>query len=226
MSKQDKSSLCSSIHPAHGKPQDMKEWTLSGAESLDQAVSSQPDSPGVEMLSFSLSHQLLTPTVGPNDVMFPGVSDFTAAQDLNDHNDMPQDFKYSYVDFFDSDACLKNATPDDSISIGHSSHTEDGQLITAPDPWNSMMPDAGQYPVTTLDQLSPSMFQTLPVSPPLTEVSNDICVTSACSHPGFPSFMAPDDSLLGDFASISTHGINPTEPLFPDTPLSERVPNK
>jgi hypothetical protein len=31
--------------------------------------------------------------------------------------------------------------------------------------------------------------------------------------------MAPDDSLLGDFTTspIGTHGINPAEPLFPNT---------
>lgn len=199
----------------------MKEWTLNSAESIDQAMS-KPES---QMLSFSLSHQLMTPTVGPSDVMFPDVSDFAATQDLNDHNDMSQDFKYSYMDLFDSDAGLKTGTPDDAISLGHSSHTEDGQLIAGPDTWNSMT-DAGQYLVTTtLDQLSGGMFQTLPVSPPLTEASNDVCVTSSCSHPGFPSFMAPDDTLLGDF-TISAQGINPADPLFPNTTLGERDPNK
>ncbi|KAJ5692717.1 hypothetical protein N7462_002140 [Penicillium macrosclerotiorum] len=221
LSSHDNSSLCS-LPSAHGNPQDMKDWSLSAPDSLDQAMSSK-DSPQVQMLSFSLSQQLMTPTVGPNDVMYTGV-DFPAVSDLHDHNDLPRDF-YSYVDLsaMDNDVCVQTSTPDDALSVAHSSHTEDGQLT-----WNAMMHD-NQYPGTTLDQLSSSIFQAVPVSPPLTEASNDISVTSSCSHSAFPSFLAPDDTLLGDFthSPIGNPGLNPAEPLFPSvSPLSEKDPNR
>lgn len=206
----------------------MKDWNMNTTESLDQAISSK-ESPQVQMLSFSLSQQLMTPTVGPNDVMYTGV-DFPAVPDLHDHNELPRDL-YSFVDLsaMDNDVCVQTSTPDDAYSVGHSSHSEDGPLMSAPE-WNPMMHD-NHYPGTTLDQLSSSLFQTVPVSPPLTEASNDISVTSSCSHPGFPSYLAPDDTLLGDFnaSPMANHGINPTEPLFPNTsasPLSEKDPNR
>ncbi|KAJ5106049.1 hypothetical protein NUU61_003396 [Penicillium alfredii] len=222
LSSQDNSSLCSSIQTAHGNPQDLKDWTLNDAEPIDQAMSSsKPESAEVHMLSFSLSQQLMTPTVGPNDVMYPGV-DFPAVPDLNDHNEVPREFFSSFVDLssMDNDVCVQSGTSDDALSVGHSSHTEDGQLT-----WNSMMSD-NQYPGTTLDQLSSGLFQSVPVSPPLTEASNDVSVTS-CSHPGFPSFLAHDDTLIGDFTSpIGTQGINPSDPLFPSASLNEGDPNR
>ncbi|KAJ5116158.1 hypothetical protein N7456_000506 [Penicillium angulare] len=230
MSSHDNSSLCSSIATSHGNPQDMKDWTMNTTESLDQAISTK-ESPQVQMLSFSLSQQLMTPTVGPNDVMYTGV-DFPAVPDLHDH-ELPRDF-YSFVDLssMDNDVCgVQAGSPDDALSVAHSSHTDEGHYMTGPESWNVMMSD-GQYPGTTLDQLSSSLFQTVPVSPPLTEASNDIPITSSCAHPGFPSFMPADDSLLGDYTTspMGNQGIiSPSEPLFPNTsstPLSEKDPNR
>ncbi|KGO73726.1 hypothetical protein PITC_039370 [Penicillium italicum] len=224
MSSHDNSSLCSSIRTAHGNPQDMKDWTMNHQESLDQAIS-KTDSSEVHMLSFSLSQQLMTPTVGPNDVMYPGM-DFPAVPDMNDH-EMTRDLYNSFLDFssVENDVCVGNGTPDDTLSIGHSSHsTEDGHYITGPESWTPMMHDA-HYPGTTMEQYSSGLFQTAPVSPPLTDASNDMSVTSSCSHAGYTSFMAPDDALLGDFTTSpigTTHGLNPAEPLFPSSSLNER----
>lgn len=224
LSSQDSASLCSSIPTGHIS-QDMKDWSLNSTDSLEQATSSK-DSPQVHMLSFSLSQPLMTPTVGPNDVMYHGM-DFQVSE-LQDHNEMPRDF-YSFVDMsaMDHDSSgMQSSTPDDALSVAHSTHTEDGHFL-GHDQW-SMMPE--HYPGTTLDQLSSSLFQTaVPVSPPLTEASNDISVTSSCSHPGFPSFMATDDSMIGDYTTspLGNHGINPAEPLFPGaSPLSEKDPNR
>ncbi|KAJ5519557.1 hypothetical protein N7463_000010 [Penicillium fimorum] len=227
MSSHDNSSLCSSIRTAHGNPQDMKDWTMNRQESLDQAMS-KPDSSEVHMLSFSVSQQLMTPTVGPNDVMYPGV-DFPAVPDMNDH-EMTRDL-YNFLDFssVENDVCVGNGTPDDALSIGHSSHsTEDGHYITGPESWTPMMHDA-HYPGTTLEQFPSGLFQTVPVSPPLTDASNDMSVTSSCSHAGYTSFMASDDALLGDFTTSpigTTHGLNPTEPLFPSSSLNDRDFNR
>ncbi|CAG7988545.1 unnamed protein product [Penicillium salamii] len=220
MSSHDNSSLCSSIRTAHGNPQDMKNWTLNHPESFDQKT----DPSEVHMLSFSLSQQLMTPTVGPNDVMYP--VDFPAVPDMNEH-EMSRDIYSTFLDFssVENDSCARNGTPDDALSIGHSSHTDDGHYIT--ESWTPMMHGA-HYPGTTMEQFSSGLYQTVPVSPPLTEASNDMSVAS-CSHPGFPSFMAPDDALLqGDFTTspIGAHGINPAEPLFPSTSLNERDLNR
>ncbi|KAJ6157609.1 hypothetical protein N7470_005201 [Penicillium chermesinum] len=218
LSSQDSASLCSSVSTGHGIPQDMKDWNLN-PESLEQATSSK-DSPQVHMLSFSLSQPLMTPTVGPNDVMYPSM-DFPAVSDLQDHNEMPRDF-YSFVDIsaMDHDASgMQSSTPDDALSVAHS--TEDGHFL-GHDTW-SMMPEA-HYPGTTLDQLSSNRSGLSP----LTEASNDISVTSSCSHPGFPSFMAPNESMIGEYTSpLGSHGINPAEPLFPNaSPLSDKDPNR
>ncbi|KAJ5793451.1 hypothetical protein N7457_000050 [Penicillium paradoxum] len=228
MSSHDSSSLCSSIRTTHGNTQDMKDWTLSRQESIDQAMS-KADSPEVHMLSFSLSQQLMTPTVGPHDVMYPGV-DFPAVPDMNDH-EMSRDLYNSFLDFssVENDVCVGNGTPDDALSIGHSSHsTEDGHYITGPESWTPMMHDA-HYPGTTMEQFSSGLFQTVPVSPPLTDASNDMSVTSSCSHSGFTAFMAPDDALLGDFVASpigATHGLHPAEPLFPSSSLNDRDINR
>ncbi|KAJ5884792.1 hypothetical protein N7495_009302 [Penicillium taxi] len=217
LSNHDALSLCSTL--SHGTPQDIKDWNMNTTDSLEQAISK--DSPQVHMLSFSMSQPMMASTVGPNDVMYTGV-DFPAVPDMHDHNELPRDF-YSFVDLssMDNDVCgVQATTPDDCLSVAHSSHTEDGQLMASHEPWNTMMPD-GHYPGTTLDQLSSSIFQTVPVSPPLTEASNDMSVTSSCSHAGFPSFMASDDSYL-----TSPIGLNPAEPMFPSTPLSEKDVNR
>jgi hypothetical protein len=221
MSSHDSSSLCSSIRTAHGNPQDMKNWTLNHQDSIDR----KQDPSEVHMLSFSLSQQLMTPTVGLNDVMYPGV-DFPAVPDMNDH-EMSRDLYNSFLDFssVENDVCARNGTPDDALSIGHSSHTDDGHYIA--ESWTPMMHEA-HYPGTTMEQYSSGLFQTAPVSPPLTEASNDMSVTS-CSHPGFSSFMAPDDALLGgDFTTspLGVHGINPAEPLFPSTSINDRDLNR
>lgn len=211
----DNSSLCSSIRTAHGTSQDMKNWNLNHQESLDM----KQESSEVQMLSFSLSHHLMTPTVGPNDVMYP--VDFPAVPEMNDH-EISRDLYSSFLDFssVENDACARNGTPDDVLSIGHSSHTDDGHYVA--ESWTPMMHGA-HYPGTTMDQYSSGLFQTVPVSPPLTEASNDMSVAS-CSHQGFSTFMTPDDTLLGDFTTspIGTHGINPAEPLFPSTSLNDR----
>lgn len=233
LSSQDNFSLCSSTHHSHGT--DLKSWGLSDADALDHGVisSSKPESPEVQMLSFSLSQQLLPTTVGPSDVIYHTGADY---QDIGEHNDLDfshaHDFSHysSLVDFaaYDNDACGQNGTqpctPDDALSVGHSSHTD-----TTNDTWNSLMADTRSYHASTLDHLATNLFQPMPVSPPLTEASNDISVTSSCSHTGYPSFMTHEDAMLKDVTAtpLTSHGINLGDPLFPLTPpLSEQDPNR
>lgn len=231
---QDSYSFTSSTH-AHGNNAHDLSWSMSDGEAFDPAgMSSKPsESPEVQMLSFSLSQQLLPQsTVGPNEIMYhpSGVEFHPQHQhnqhqhhqpmDFNDHSDMDfsqaQDFSHysAFVDFsaLDNDSGVQTA--DDSLSVAHShSHTDDGHL------WTSMM--GSHRP--SLDGL----FNPVPVSPPLTEASNDFSVTSSCSQSGYPAFMANDDAMLKDITagpSLSNHGINLGDPIFPVTPpLNEDV---
>lgn len=236
ISNQDNYSFTSSTH-GHGNNAHDLSWSMSDGDSFDATcLSSKPsESPEVQMLSFSLSQQLMPQsTVGPSDIMYqPSGVEFHPHQpqhhhhhqshhqpmDFNDHSDMDfsqaQDFSHcsAFVDFsaLDNDSSVQTA--DDSLSVAHSHHTDDGHL------WNSMM---GSH--------RPSMdglFNSVPVSPPLTEASNDFSVTSSCSQNGYPAFMANDDAMLKDITaapSLSSHGINLGDPLFPVTPpLAEDV---
>lgn len=58
LSSQDNFSLCSSTHQTHGTPNGLRglSWPLGDMDALDNGVmsSSKPESPEVQMLSFSL----------------------------------------------------------------------------------------------------------------------------------------------------------------------------
>lgn len=238
ISSQDNFSLCSSTQQPHGTPHGLS-WPLGDVDALDNGAmaSSKQESPEVQMLSFSLSQQLMPSTVGPSDVMYHNASDFPGIQDMGDQNDLDfahaQDYHYSsLVDFtaYENDATGHNGTqsctPDDSLS--HSSHADDAQL-SAHDTWNSMVTDSRNYQGSNMDQFSSSIFQTMPVSPPLTDASHDISVTSSCPHSGYPTYMTNEDAMLKDITAtpMGTQGINLADPLFPLTPpLSDQDPNR
>ncbi|KAF9888135.1 hypothetical protein FE257_009271 [Aspergillus nanangensis] len=231
ISSQDNFSLCSSTHHTHGTPNGLS-WALGDVDAIENGVisSSKPESPEVQMLSFSLSQQLMPSTVGPSDVMYHNGSEFPSLHDVGEQNDMDfshaQDYHYSsLVDFtaYENDTSGHNGTqsctPDETLS--HSSHTDDT--------WNSMVTDARNYQGSNLDQFTSNLFQTIPVSPPLTEASHDVSVTSSCSHSGYPTFMSHEDAMLKDVTTtpIGNQGINFGDPLFPLTPpLSDQDPNR
>lgn len=243
LSSQDNYSLCSSSH-ANGSIHDMHSWSFGDADIVDNAAalhpsSHKPESPEVQMLSYSLSHQLMpSSTVGPSDAMYQPGPEFRAFQDYNvDHNDMDysqaQDFTHysAFVDVsaFENDSNIQNGSQsctDDSVSVGQSSssHTDDGHMAASHESWNSMMHRSSLSGLPS----SSSMFPSVPVSPPLTDSSNDFSVTSSCSHPGYLAFMANDDAMLKDITaapSLSSHGINLGDPIYPLTPpLNERNP--
>lgn len=226
LSSQD---LRSSTHHGHGTPNGMTTWALNDADVLDNISSTNPESPEVQLLSFSLSQQLMPPTVGPSDMMYQPGTDFPVVPDMADHNDLDfspsQDFHHQYssmVDFtaFDNDACAQNGaqscSPAGTLSSGQS--TDDSQFVASNDAWNSMMTDARSYHGSSLDQFSRNIFQPAPASPPLTESGNDGCTTSASSHSGYPAFVANDDALMKDMTATRIAPLNPGDPLFPLSP--------
>ncbi|OJJ44365.1 hypothetical protein ASPZODRAFT_71752 [Penicilliopsis zonata CBS 506.65] len=233
LSSQDNFSLCSSTQHGRGTSHEMKAWSLSDDIIDPSAVSTEPESPEVQMLSFSLSQQLLPSAGSQSDVIYHAVSDYAGLPDMNDQNDLDFQNYASMVDFnaYENDACAQNGSQnsvsDDALSVGHSSHTDDSHFVAASDAW-PLTVDTGNYSGSPLEQLS-NAFQTAPVSPPLTEASNDVSVTSSCPHSGYPSYMPHDGVMLRDVTTtpICGQGLNLGDPMFPLTPpLSEQDPNR
>ncbi|KAI9369026.1 putative C2H2 finger domain protein [Aspergillus egyptiacus] len=212
---------------------DMKPWGLNDVDSLDShsITSTKPESPAVQMLSFSLSqHALLHSAAGASDIMYSAGSEFHGLPEA-EQNDMDfskgQDFNHytSLFDFsaFENDVNGQNGTHP-SCTPEHGSPV--GDSLTG-DAWN-MVSDT-RYNQGPMDHFNGNVFQNMPVSPPLTEASNDLSVTSSCSHPGFPAFMTHEDAMLKDVTAtpIGPQGINLGDPIFPLTPpLNDQDPNR
>ncbi|KAL6238266.1 hypothetical protein BDW75DRAFT_33218 [Aspergillus navahoensis] len=219
---QDSFSLCSST--AHSD----KPWSMNDVDSLDSnsIASSKPDSPAVQMLSFSLSqHALLHSGVGASDIMYSAGSEFHGLPEVGEQTEMDfskQDFNpyNSLFDFsaFDNDVNGQSGTHP-SCTPDHGSPAGDG--------WNSLVSDS-RYNQGSMEQFSGNVFN-MPVSPPLTEASNDLAVTSSCSHSGYPAFMSHEDAMLKDITTtpVGTQGVNLGDTIFPLTPpLNEQGPNR
>ncbi|KAH8694974.1 putative C2H2 finger domain protein [Talaromyces proteolyticus] len=222
---QDHFILSSALHHT----QDMDQWTLSTSDSMESSpIATQPETPEVQMLSYSFSHQLIPSGAGINDTaaMFPSLSDVQVAGNMGDHGDMDfshtQDFTQAFsslVDFpYDHD---EGCTRDDTASPGHASHHDDCHLVSTQDTW-SLPLDTSNYGGAAFDQITNAL--SAPVSPPLTE-SSHISVTSACSQPAYP-FRNQDETLMGD-ATVCGQNISLGEPFLPLTPpLNEQDPNR
>jgi len=238
LSSQESFSLSSSL-PHGARTSHELDWTLAKSESIESSplTLTKPETPDVQMMSYTFSQQLLPTSTAHSNVaqpMFHSLSELQAIQGVGDHNELdlsqPQDFQnFSMVDFtFDNDTCLSDGNqqccPDDDVSVGHSSHTDDHQMVTASGNWGSLALETGDF--HALEHLSTNIFQA-PVSPPLTEESN-VSVTSACSQSGFPSFRGHEETLLGDGGSaIGSQNIGLTDSFFPLTPpLSDQDPNR
>lgn len=233
VSSQDHFSLSSSLQHTS---QDLDQWTLSTSDSIESSpiTSTQPETPEIQMLSYSFSHQLLPTGAGHNGVsdasMFPALSDLQAAQGLGEHNDLDmsqaQDFQAfsSMVDFtFDNDACTSDGNQgcmhDETASLGNSSHNDDGHF------WKSLSLDTGNFPGSAFDQMPHGLPGA--VSPPLTEASQ-VSVTSA-SQSAY-SFRGQDETLLGENnanSTVSGQNLNLGDSFLPLTPpLSDQDPNR
>ncbi|KKK20841.1 hypothetical protein P175DRAFT_0189157 [Aspergillus ochraceoroseus IBT 24754] len=240
LSSQDNFSLCSSTAQTCDISNEMKPWGLNDTDTLDSGsiASTKPESPEVQMLSFSLSqHALLHSAVGASDIMYSAGSHFHGLPDVEQNEldySKAQEFNH-YTSLFDFSAFendvqngSQSCTPDDGLSISHGSPTDDSHLATS-EAWNSLVSDSRNYQRSSVDQFTGNVFQPIPVSPPLTEASNDISVTSSCSHSGYPSFMSHEDAMLKDITAtpVGPHGINLGDPIFPLTPpLNEQDPNR
>ena len=207
-----------------GVPADIGSWALSDSEALGNVQSTSSRSPEMQMLSFSLSQQLLPSTAGANDILYPTRADYPVVPNVSGHNDLDlapsQDFhQYSSMvdlDVFDNDPCTQNGslsyTSDDTPSVSHSSHTDDSQLITAHGAWSPVMTDIDNFHKPGLDQLTTSMLGR--VSPSLTEA------LPASSYPHIPG----DTSMRSMRRGAPVHqAINLEGRPFPLTPpLTEK----
>ncbi|KAL2867293.1 putative C2H2 finger domain protein [Aspergillus lucknowensis] len=232
---QDNFSLCSSTAQSRDTSE-MKHWTLNDLDSTDSnsIASTKPDSPAVQMLSLSLSqHALLHSAVGASDIMYSAGSEFHGLPDV-EQSDMDfskaQDFSH-YTSLFDFSAFENDANghsgSHSSCTPDQGSPTGDSQLAPS-DSWN-IVSDTGYNRRSTMDHFTGNLFQHVPVSPPLTEASNDVSVTTSCSHPGYPAYMSHEDAMLKDITAtpVGAQGINLGDPIFPLTPpLNEQDPSR
>jgi hypothetical protein len=226
---QDSFSLCSNT--THSDASDLKPWALNDVDSVNSnsLASTKPDSPAVQMLSFSLSqHALLHSAVGASDIMYSAGSEYHGLPDVS-QSDMDyakaQDFNNHYTSLFDFSAfendvngTHSSCTPDRGSPVGDSQLAD--WSIASDNRYNQSM-----------DHFA-GVFHPMPVSPPLTEASHDLSVTSSCSHSGYPAFMSHEDAMLKDITTTTTtpvgpQGINLGDPIFPLTPpLNEQDPNR
>jgi hypothetical protein len=230
--------LCSSL-PHGTRASHELDWTLTKPESIESnpLTLTKPETPEVQMLSYSFSQQLLPTSTAHSNVAEPAMYS-SLIQGVGDHNELSlsqaQDFQnFSMVDFhFDNDTCLSDGNQqccaDDDMSVGHSSHADDPQMVTASGSWGSLTSltlDTGNFHGSALEHLSANIYQA-PVSPPLTEESN-VSVTSACSQSGYPSFHGREETLLDGGSAIGSQNLGLTDSFFPLTPpLSDQDPNR
>lgn len=233
LSNRDSFSLHSSDHTVDEASNALNHyWTLNDPEALNGELvpCSEEQSHGVQM-PFPVSQHLLPSALNQNDLPFHNVSDSSAVRNVAAHNDL--ELSQAHQDFqtcslledlvYDNDACSQNGLQnyhDDFLSLGHDALTDDKHLAGANDAWSSLQASA-------LGQISPDFLPPVPVSPPLTEASNDISVTSSCSNTGY-TLPVHDDVLFAEVATpIGGQGINLRDPLFPVTPpLTAHDPNR
>lgn len=219
---QDHFSLSSAIRQS----QDMDQWTLSTSDSMESSpIPTQPETPEVAMLSYSFSQQLIPSVTGINDsaTMFPPLPDIQIAGGLAEHAEMDFPNTHHFASAFaasslfeypyDNDDTAQRCMHDDTASLGHNSHHEDGQLFSTQDTWNLSL-DTSNLAGANFDQLTNVLSP--PVSPPLTEASQ----VSASSQAAF-SFSGHEDTLVND-QKMGVH--DPFHPLSP--PLNDQDPNR
>lgn len=184
-----------------------------------------------------LSHTLLPSSSGQNHVMdhsgnyhsephVPHTADAGNSPQLAYNN--PQAFQNILFSIPDNDGCQPNRTPqqhaEDAQSIVFNPHEmDDTEMFTASTAWENLAMGNDDFSSGT-SNLS-SMFNQVPVTPPLTEPGNDASVTS---HMGYPQFARSEDSALVDLSpSLPAQGLSLGDPFFPVSPaLSGQDPNR
>ncbi|PGH08340.1 hypothetical protein AJ79_06027 [Helicocarpus griseus UAMH5409] len=106
------------------------------------------------------------------------------------------------------------------IRLG-SQEMDDAELFTGPRAFHNLPMDTDGFSVGTTNQAS-DLFGHAPITPPLTDGSNDASISSACSQASYPSFSGHEDTL---FADVS-HSFSLGDPLYRLTPPSEQDPNR
>lgn len=207
-----------------------------GGDSFETSMISttEPSPQDSGMFFSSFPQQMLQSSTGhiSNEGPSPNYTPLSELQAMQDMTDSPQMAfthsqgfpEYSPVMDFSSDHSSHLTTPDccpdDSGLIESKCRTmEDTQMFAGNDAWNPLSMDAELFPNAAVDQLS-SLFHPMPVSPPLTEASNDISVTSACSQSSYPPYPAQDNALFGEISMPAVAGKpeNAGDQYFPSTP--------
>lgn len=242
-------SLSSNMPQNHHSPHNMESWTMNDAAlmmSSNSSCSSQstggdsfetsmisttdPNTQDPGMFFSSFPQQMLPSSTGqvsnegpsPNytplselQAMHSPQMAFTQSQGFPDYSPV-MDFSSDHGSHLTTPDCC----PDDSGLIESKSQAmENAHMFPGNDAWNAMTMDAELFPNGAVDQLS-NLFHPLPVSPPLTEASNDLSVTSACSQSSYPPYPAQDNTLFGEvpMSAMTGKSENAGDQYFPSTP--------
>ncbi|PGH34539.1 hypothetical protein GX50_02622 [[Emmonsia] crescens] len=112
--------------------------------------------------------------------------------------------------------------PEDTKQLRlESQEIEKSEMFTGASPYDHLPMDTDVFSVGGTNQV-PDLFSHGPITPPLTDGTNDASVSSACSQASYAPFSGQDDSMFTDMpSSISPQRFNLRDPLCRFTPPSE-----
>ena len=130
----------------------------------------------------------------------------------------------------DDEACHSNGaqssvTYDTELIRQNPQDIDETQMFNGPGTWAHVTDD---FPTAAMNHLPSAMIGPLPVSPPLTDASNDVSVASACSQSGLPMYMVQDEQGFVEMSPGSSHHqtITLESPFLAYTPPSGQDQNR
>ncbi|OAX83638.1 hypothetical protein ACJ72_02007 [Emergomyces africanus] len=192
----------------------------------------------------SYSHPVMSGHISPLDhpPSFSSLSDVHIMQDATDPGNNPhlvfggsQRYQPSLSSVFvfpfgnagsqPNDA--HDCDPEDTKQLRHGSQgLEKSEIYSGARPYDHLPMDTDGFADGGTNQV-PDLFSHAPITPPLTDGSNDVSVSSACSQDSYPPFSGQDDSMFTDMpSSISPQRFNIRDPLCRFTPPSEQHFNR
>lgn len=251
-SPQDEFSLSPGIHAQNGF-NDLSHWSLhdnvlmsSDLSSTSEATEESFDTRSMSAAEFDVSDPNMLPfssfspplfsrTTGSMEQSIPELSH----ADLTDSHNSPQ-LCFSDPQGYQAFPSLLNFSYDtessrvssiqncDSKPAGIDFNGQaigDSDTLAGQDSWGSL--SGGPGGVSTAGLAHPtSQFARLPATPPLSEASQDIPVSSACSQ-SYSVYREPAFVELPEASTLPTQTFSIGEPFYPITPpLSEQDPNR
>ncbi|ODH51227.1 hypothetical protein GX48_02655 [Paracoccidioides brasiliensis] len=169
---------------------------------------------------------------------YSSLSDIHNMQDTTESGNSPQltfsslqGYQSVFVLPFENDVSQPNThgcNQEDSKQLRLGSHEmEDTEMFTGARPYDQLPIDSDTFSVGSTSQVS-DLFGHAPITPPLTDGSNDTSVSSTCSQTSYPPFPGQEeDGMFVDMSSsVSPKSFNLGDPLYRFTPPSKQDPNR